>query len=136
MKETQIYYVDVLLPLHVPDYYTYRVPQECNGQVVVGQRVVVQFGRQRLYSALVRRVHQNAPRWRSKYILAILDRELVVTERQMDFWEWLARYYMCYPGDVMAAALPAGMKLASESAVTIHPDFDGELSQQIGRAHV
>jgi primosomal protein N' (replication factor Y) len=129
MKETQIYYVDVLLPLHVPDYYTYRVPQECNGQVVVGQRVVVQFGRQRLYSALVRRVHQNAPRWRSKYILAILDREPVVTERQMDFWEWLARYYMCYPGDVMAAALPAGMKLASESAVTIHPDFDGELSQ-------
>ena len=129
MKETQIYYVDVLLPLHVPDYYTYRVPQECNGQVVVGQRVVVQFGRQRLYSALVHRVHQNAPRWRSKYILAILDREPVVTERQMDFWEWLARYYMCYPGDVMAAALPAGMKLASESAVTIHPDFDGELSQ-------
>ena len=128
MKETQIYYVDVLLPLHVPDYYTYRVPQEYNGQVVAGQRVVVQFGKQKLYSALVRRVHQEAPRWRSKYILAILDREPVVTERQMDFWEWLAHYYMCYTGDVMAVALPAGMKLASESAVTIHPDFDGELS--------
>ena len=128
MKETEIYYVDVLLPLHIPDCYTYRVPQEYNGLLQVGQRVVVQFGRQRMYSALVRRVHQTAPQWKSKYIIAILDTSPIVTERQLEFWEWLARYYMCYPGDVMAVALPAGMKLASESAVTIHPDFDGELS--------
>jgi primosomal protein N' (replication factor Y) len=47
----------------------------------------------------------------------------------MEFWEWMARYYMCYPGDVMAVAMPAGMKLASESAISIHPDFDGELSR-------
>ncbi len=128
MEDSQIYYVDVLLPLHIPDCYTYRVPQEYNGQLQPGQRVVVQFGRERLYSALVRRVHRQQPPWRSKYILAILDTTPVVTERQMEFWEWLARYYMCYPGDVMAMALPAGMKLASESAVAIHPDFDGELS--------
>ncbi len=129
MEDREIYYVDVLLPLHLPECYTYRVPREYNGQVHVGSRVVVQFGRQRLYSALVRRRHTQAPAWRCKYILSVLDEEPVVTERQMEFWEWMARYYMCYPGDVMAAALPAGMKLASESAVTIHPDFDGELSR-------
>ena len=128
MEESAIYYVDVLLPLHIPDCYTYRVPQEYNGMLQPGQRVVVQFGHQRIYSALVRRVHQSAPPWKSKYILAILDTAPIVTERQMEFWEWLARYYMCYPGDVMAMALPAGMKLASESTVAIHPDFDGELS--------
>lgn len=129
MEETQIYYVDILLPLHLPGYYTYRVPQEYNGQLSAGQRVVVQFGRQRMYSALVRRLHQETPKWKSKYVLAILDTQPIVTERQMEFWEWLAKYYMCYPGDVMAMALPAGMKLASESAVSIHPDFDGELSR-------
>lgn len=128
MDESQIYYVDVLLPLHIPGCYTYRVPQEYNGQLQVGQRVVVQFGRQRIYSALVRHIHQTAPQWKSKYIMAILDPYPIVTERQMEFWEWLARYYMCSPGDVMAIALPAGLKLASESAVTIHPDFNGELS--------
>ena len=128
MDEVEIYYVDVLLPLHIPDCYTYRVPQEYNGQIQAGQRVVVQFGRQRMYSALVRRLHTQAPPWRSKYIMAILDPQPIVTERQMEFWEWIARYYMCYPGDVMAVALPAGFKLASESSVTIHPDFDGELS--------
>ena len=128
MTEPQTYYVDVLLPLHIPDCYTYRVPREYNGLLQPGQRVTVQFGPQRIYSALVRRIHQTAPPWRSKYIMAIIDTEPVVTERQMEFWEWLAHYYMCYPGDVMAMALPAGMKLASESAVTIHPDYDGDLS--------
>ena len=130
MKETQVYFVDVLLPLHLPDTYTYRVPQEYNGQVQVGARVVVQFGAKsaRMYSAVVRRIHQEAPRWKTKYIMAVLDTEPIVTERQMEFWEWMARYYMCCPGDVMACALPAGLKLASESAVAIHPDFSGELS--------
>lgn len=130
MEETQVYYVDVLLPLHLPGTYTYRVPQEYNGQVQVGARVVVQFGSKnaRMYSAVVRRIHQEAPQWKSKYIMAVLDTEPIVTERQMAFWEWMGRYYMCSPGDVMAVALPAGLKLASESAVAIHPDFSGELS--------
>ena len=130
MNELEVYFVDVLLPLHLPGTYTYRVPQELNGQVRVGARVVVQFGAKnaRMYSALVRRIHQKAPHWRSKYIMGVLDEEPIVTERQMEFWEWMARYYMCSPGDVMACALPAGLKLASESAVTIHPDFTGELS--------
>lgn len=130
MDEKGVHYVDVLLPLHLPGTYTYRVPREYEDAVAVGVRVVVQFGAQggRIYSAVVRRVHEEAPRWRTKYIMAVLDREPIVTERQMEFWEWMARYYMCTPGDVMAVALPAGLKLASESAVAIHPDFDGELS--------
>ena len=130
MKETEVYFVDVLLPLHLPDTYTYRVPQELNGHVRAGMRVVVQFGRQggKMYSAVVRRLHQSAPKWHSKYILGLIDTEPIVTERQMELWEWMARYYMCCPGDVMAVALPSGLKLASESAITIHPDFTGELS--------
>ena len=119
MDGDEIYYADVLLPLHLPDTYTYRVPREMRDEVAVGMRVVVQFGQKRMYSALVRRLHTNAPSWRSKYILAVLDEHSIVTERQMAFWEWMAAYYMCYPGDVMAVALPAGLKLASESATLL-----------------
>lgn len=122
------YFVDVILPLHIHDTYTYRVPQEYNDVIRAGQRVAVQFGNRRLYSAVVRRVHQEAPRYMVKYVLSILDVEPIVEERQMRFWEWLAEYYMCYVGDVMAVALPSAFRLASESSVTIHPDFTGELS--------
>ena len=130
MKETEVYFVDVLLPLHLPGTYTYRVPQEYNGSVAVGMRVVVQFGQKsaKMYSAIVRRIHREQPPYKCKYILAVLDVSPIVTERQLEHWEWVARYYMCTPGDVMAVALPSGLKLASESALAIHPDFSGDIT--------
>ncbi len=125
----ETYFADVILPLHIPGTYTYRVPQEYNDAVQVGQRVVVQFGAKRLYSAVVRRIHQEAPHYhRVKYILAILDAKPIVSESLFRFWEWIADYYMSYVGDVMAIALPTAFRLASESSVSIHPDFSGELS--------
>ena len=129
MDDSVTYYADVLLPLHLPGTYTYRVPRDLQEAVVPGVRVVVQFGQKRIYSAIVRRVHTTQPPWRSKYIMAVLDDSPVVSEQHMLFWEWMAGYYMCCPGDVMQVALPAGMKLASESTISIHPDFDGELGR-------
>ncbi len=124
----ETFFVDVILPLHIHDTYTYRVPQEYNDAIRVGQRVVVQFGPKRLYSAVVRRVHQEVPHYTVKYVLSILDIDPIVDENQLRFWEWIAAYYMCYVGDVMSIALPTAFRLASESAVSIHPDFSGELT--------
>ena len=120
------FFVDVLLPLHLPDTYTYRVPFEYNDSIEVGQRVVVQFGSKRMYSALVRRIHENVPQYNTKYILSILDTNPIVGEPQFRFWEWMAAYYMCYPGDVMAVAMPSAFRLSSESYIVVHPQFDGE----------
>lgn len=124
--ERRTYFVDVLLPLHLPDTYTYRVPFDYNDYIRVGQRVVVQFGSKRLYSAIVRRVHETVPSYTTKYVLSILDIEPIVTERQLAFWEWMAAYYMCYPGDVMAVAMPSAFRLSSESYIVVHPEFAGE----------
>lgn len=124
--ERRTFFVDVLLPLHLPDTYTYRVPYDYNDFIKVGQRVVVQFGSKRLYSAIVRRVHENVPSYTTKYVLSILDLEPIVTERQLLFWEWMASYYMCYPGDIMAVAIPSAFRLSSESYIVVHPDFAGE----------
>lgn len=129
MGELVTYFVDVVLPLHLPQYYTYRVPLEYNDGIMVGQRVVVQFGGSKVYSAVVRKVHQQAPDYANvKYILGILDPQPVVTELQLEFWEWIAQYYMCCVGDVMAVALPSAYRLQSESFIEVHPDFSGEIS--------
>ena len=129
MDERVTYFVDVVLPLHLPQYYTYRVPLEYNDGIMVGQRVVVQFGGSKVSSAVVRKVHQQAPEYANvKYILGILDPQPVVTELQLEFWEWIAQYYMCCVGDVMAVALPSAYRLQSESFIEVHPDFSGEIS--------
>jgi primosomal protein N' (replication factor Y) (superfamily II helicase) len=129
MSRTTLF-VDVILPLAVPNLYTYRVPHDWNNSVVVGQRVIVQFGRGKLYSALVRRIHENPPKqYSAKYIESILDEEPIVNEKQFELWEWMSQYYMCNIGDVMVAALPGGLRLASETKIVLGTDYKNEVSK-------
>ncbi len=117
-------FAEVMLPIPVGRYFTYRVPQELNNQVLAGMRVVVQFGKKKFYTGLVRRVHDKAPQVMSlKYVLSVIDPLPVVNERQFTLWEWMAGYYMCTPGEVMNAALPSAFKLASESRVILDPEY-------------
>ncbi|MFA4852286.1 MAG: primosomal protein N' [Bacteroidales bacterium] len=122
-------FADVLLPLPLPGYFTYRVPYDLNDEIQTGQRVVVQFGRKKVYTALVRKIHKNPPDVSNvKYILSILENEPLVNEMQFVLWEWMASYYLCTPGEVMNAALPSALKLTSETKIVMNPLFDGDIS--------
>ncbi len=121
-------FADILLPLPLPGYFTYRVPAELNEKMQSGARVVVSFGPRKIYSGLVRKIHHTPPgSFQAKYILSVLDEFPIVSEKQFEFWEWIADYYLATPGEVMNVALPPAMKLASETRITLSPDFDGEL---------
>ena len=123
------YFADVLLPLPLPNLFTYRIPQDMNGAVCFGVRIVVPFGRNKLYSALVVKVHTEAPKQLSiKYILDVIDDAPIITETQFRFWQWISDYYLCTLGEVMAAALPSALKLAGETNVMLHPAFEGDIS--------
>ncbi len=123
------YFVDVLLPLPLSALFTYRVPQDLEGYVQFGVRVIVPFGRSKLYSGLVTRVHTEAPQQlTTKYILDVMDDQPVVSEKQFKLWQWMADYYLCSLGEVMAAALPSALKLASETKIKLHPDFSGDVT--------
>jgi primosomal protein N' (replication factor Y) len=121
----QTLFADILLPLPLPGYFTYRVPAELNSSMQTGIRVVVPFGPRKVYSGLVRKIHHTPPqKFQAKYILSVLDEVPLVFEKQFEFWEWIADYYMATPGEVMNTALPPALKLASETRITINPDFD------------
>lgn len=117
-------FVEVILPLAISRNYTYRVPFELNNAIAIGKRVVVQFGKSKLYTAVVSVITEHAPeKYEAKYIIDILDEQPVVTQGQLQFWKWLAGYYMCNEGEVMNAALPSALKLASETRVMLNKDF-------------
>ncbi len=125
----QTFFVDVILPLPIEARFTYRVPQVLNGKLAFGMRVIVPFGNNKLYAAIVEKVHENAPKqFTVKYVLDVIDDRPVVSEAQYRLWQWIADYYMCTIGEVMAAALPSALRLASETKVKIHPEFDGDVS--------
>jgi len=122
-------FAQILLPLPLPATFTYRVPNDFNEQIKVGARVIVPFGKNKLYAGLVMEVHTNVPAFLNvKYIIDIVDAEPIVTEKQLEFWKWMAHYYLCHQGEVMAAAMPSGLKLAGETLIMLHPNFDGDIS--------
>ena len=120
-------FADVIVPLSVPNKYTYRVPTEMNNDVAIGKRVLVQFGKTRIYTGIIYSLHEKAPeKYTAKYLEAVLDDVPVVTETQLKFWDWISFYYCANPGDVMNAALPSGLKLSSTSHIQLNPGFNFE----------
>ena len=104
-------YVDVILPLPFSDLYTYTVPVEMQYKIAKGYRVIVPFGTRKHYTAIVKRVHNYAPKdFKTKEIHSLVDSHLVVNDIQFKLWEWISFYYMSNIGDVYNAAMPSSMK--------------------------
>ncbi|MES2447741.1 MAG: primosomal protein N' [Bacteroidota bacterium] len=128
-EERETLFVEVILPLSLAINYTYRVPFELNERVVIGKRVVVQFGKHKIYTALVKNITKQPPEfYEAKYIIDVVDENPVLTEKQFQFWNWITSYYLCNEGDVMAAALPTGLKLASETIIVLRDELPNELN--------
>lgn len=122
-------YADVILPLALPRNYTYAIPPELEKLVRPGSRVAVQFGKSKKYAAVIKKLHTEPPSlYDTKAVLYLLDEEPVVHERQLAFWSWLASYYMCPEGDVLNAALPAHLKLSSETVLLFNEAYGDDFS--------
>jgi primosomal protein N' (replication factor Y) len=114
-------FVEVILPLSIPKLYTYRVPVALNDEVAIGKRVVVQFGKSKMYTAIIASIGEKVPiNYEAKYLFDVIDEEPIVNPYQLKLWEWIADYYLCYLGEVMSAALPSALKLASETKIVLN----------------
>lgn len=128
-------YVEVILPLPLYSTFTYRISPSIEGEVKIGSRVLVPFGRKKYYTAIVMMLHNNAPTdYEVKDIQELLDDYPIIKYPQLKFWNWISEYYLCSLGDVYKAAVPAGLKVESETFVTINQDYEetepGELRER------
>lgn len=129
-------YVDVILPLPIEGLFTYSLPSDMEMAVREYVRVKVPFGLTKTHTALVARVHNDAPQGdiTVKPIISVLDAEPVLLEAQYRLWQWMSEYYMAPLGDVLKAALPHGMKKEegyrprTETYVTLAEDYRTERS--------
>lgn len=127
-SQQETLFIDVILPLPLPGLFTYRVPKLSESQITLGCRVLVQFGKKKYYSALIRNIHNSPPRhYEAKYLLSVIDEQPVVTLEQFAFWDWLSQYYMCTLGEVMAGALPSVFRLQSETRIVANQAAERDL---------
>ncbi|SKA39828.1 replication restart DNA helicase PriA [Chitinophaga eiseniae] len=121
-------YADVILPLALPKNYTYAVPESMENALQAGSRVAVQLGKQKKYAGIVKAVHEQAPAYKTKPLLDMLDKDPVVYPTQLAFWSWIASYYMCSEGEVLNAALPAHLKLSSETLLLYNDAYGDDFT--------
>lgn len=113
----------------MPKNYTWLVPPAMEEALQCGCRVEVNLGKNKKYAGIVKRIHQEKPEFfEPKEILNLLDTEPVIYEQQLQLWEWMATYYMCSEGEVMAAALPAHFKLSSETILVFNEEYGDDFS--------
>jgi len=117
-------YAEVIIPVSLPKLYTYRVPYEFLNEVETGKRVIVQFGKKRFYTGIIKNITQIKPEYEIKDLSTVLDNRPIISNIQFKLWEWIASYYMCTLGEVYKAALPSGLKLESETNISLNAEID------------
>lgn len=127
-------YAEVILPLPLYSTFTYSIPESLSEAIGIGFRVLVPFGRKKFYTGIVSMLHNRKPEgYEVKELISVLDTYPVLKHPQLKFWQWISEYYLCPTGDVYKAAVPAGMKVESETHVSANPDFidtDGTMKER------
>ena len=122
------FFAEVIIPLALPKNYTWSIPERLKEQVRTGVRVEVELRKKR-YAGVIKNIHNNKPdAFEPKGILNVLDVEPIIHEQQLQLWEWIANYYLCTEGEVMAAALPAHFKLSSETILMYNEEIGDDFS--------
>lgn len=87
---------------------TYIVPNELMDMIKVGQRVGAPLGRTREETGFVVGLVKDAPERDYRKIIRILDPEPLIDDHLLRLTGWMAEYYLCSWGQVLASVIPAG----------------------------
>ena len=67
----QATYVAVILPLPLKQKFTYRLGDEHLSKAQQGCRVVVPFGRSKVYAGIIDAIHQTKPDYEVKFVFEV-----------------------------------------------------------------
>ncbi len=121
-------YAEIIIPLALPKNYTWQVPDHLMDGLLPGCRVEVSL-KNKKYAGIIKKFLKEKPAsFDPRPIESVLDAEPLIYKEQLELWEWIAQYYMCSEGEVMAASLPAHFKLSSESTLVFNENFGDDFS--------
>ncbi len=121
-------YAEIIIPLALPKNYTWQLPDPLPEGLVPGCRVEVSLKNKKYAGIIKRFVTEKPAAFDPRPIESVLDHEPLIYAEQLELWEWIAQYYMCSEGEVMAASLPAHFKLSSESTIVFNESFGEDFS--------
>ena len=107
-------FVEAVLPVPLRRSFTYRIPEEMRGQIKLGARLKLPFGRRDMTGYAVG-LHVEIPadldidESKIKDVTAVADDEPLITPEILKLAQWAADYYSSFWGEMLKASLPAGI---------------------------
>ena len=140
-RDTESLYAEVALPLRLSQTFTYKLPLALREDARVGSRLLVPFGRT-LTTAYVVALHDSLDpalelnESEIKEAEELLDAEPLLTPEVLEITRWISDYYAAPWGEVLKAALPAGLNSTIEQIITITQEGRDELARLPARRAV
>ena len=105
-------FLRVAIPAPVFRLFDYQAPATCDREIVPGMRLYVPFAGRRCVGVLVALAEQtDVPATKLKEVSGLLDEVPLITPDILELSTWAADYYHHPVGEVLAAALPPGLRL-------------------------
>lgn len=95
--------------------YDYLIPAELQDQVQLGQRVVVPFGRRRVFAFVVELL-EDSPIEELRPLERIRDQEPLLLPHQISLAQWIASHYLCPLPEVLRAMIPPALRTGKATA--------------------
>jgi len=107
-------YVEAVLPVPLRRAFTYRIPEDARNRIKIGARLKLPFGNRtmtgyavELHTAIPDGLEIDESKIRS--VIEVLDEEPLITTEILKLTQWAADYYASFWGEMLKAALPAGL---------------------------
>ncbi len=111
--------VDVILPLPIRNKFTYSFERNIFTNICVGMRVVVPFGKNKIFTGIIYKIYNYKPlSYEVKSIIMLLDKKPIISALNFDFWKWVSNYYICSLGDILKASFPSTLLLEGETQIS------------------
>ncbi|MEP7270852.1 MAG: primosomal protein N' [Acidobacteriota bacterium] len=133
--------VEVAIPIHVHQTFTYLLPEDIAQIARPGCRVLVPLGNQMVTGYIVALAAEGSAEsanetYELKAVEQLFDDEPLVTGELLELTRWISDYYYAPWGEVIKSSLPAGINQEAESILVVTESGRRALETASPRARV
>jgi primosomal protein N' (replication factor Y) len=115
MESQAFPYAELIFDVPLGQVFTYRKDDE--GLASPGKRVMAPFGRREMTGYVVGEraaLPDGLTVQKLKQIRRVIDKEPLYGKDEIDLARWVSAYYLCGPGEALAAMLPSGKRIPAQ----------------------
>jgi primosomal protein N' (replication factor Y) len=126
-------YCEVALPVPLRNTFTYAAPIACNGDSLVGRRVVVPFRNRAMVGVVVAETEKPPAATKIREIAEWMDALPALPPKLIELGQWISRYYLAPIGETFRAMLPPEVELRHEREYSLTDTGRAYLAERSGQ---